>query len=149
MKTAAIALAFVVAALFGGWLASAMGWWPRGDVARDVPPELAALHAHFRRHGVETTAALVRREHADVRYRAMFVSKDPARRAFYVNWCASDDAVRRRVAALKALSVPAVVEARGLLVLHIARWPDDDPAARRIVQAFQAFDTRDIGPEGE
>lgn len=147
MKTVAIALAFVGALLFGAWLASALGWWPRGDVARDVPAELAALHEHFRRDGVETTVALVRREHADVRYRAMFVTKDPARRAFFVNWCASDEGVRQRVATLKALSSQPVVEARGLLVLHIAGWPADDPAARRVVQAFHGFDTRDIRPE--
>lgn len=145
MKTAALALAFVGTLLFGAWLASAMGWWPRGDVARDVPPELAALHAHFARHGVETTVALVRREHADVRYRAMFVAKDGTRRAFFVNWCASDDAVRRRVDALKASVVPSVVEVRGLLVLQVANWPQDSAAP--IVQAFRGFDPRDIRPE--
>jgi hypothetical protein len=149
MKTVAIALAFAGALLFGAWLASALGWWPRGDVARDVPPELAALHGHFSRQGVETTVALVRREHAGVRYRAMFVAKDEARQAFFVHWCASDGAVRERVAALKASSAPPVVEARGLLVLQIAGWPADDPVARRIVQAFHGFDTRDIRPEGE
>ena len=149
MKTVAIALAFAGAMLFGAWLAFSMGWWPRGDVARDVPPELAALHEHFRRGGVETTVALVRREHADVRYRAMFVAKDESRRAFFVNWCASGAAVRQRMAALKALSTPPVVEARGLLVLQIPGGPADDPATRRVVQAFHGFDTRDIRPEGE
>jgi hypothetical protein len=145
MKTAAIALAFVAAALFGAWLASALGWWPRGDVARDVPPELAALHAHFERHGVATTVALVRRDHAEVRYRAMFLAKDGNRRAFFVMWCASDDAVRQRVAALKASTVPMVVESRGLLVLQLANWPPDEAA--QVVRALGAFDPRDIRPE--
>lgn len=145
MKTAAIAIAFVAAALIGAWLASALGWWPRGDVARDVPPELAALHAHFERNGIATTLALVRRDHADVRYRAMFVTKDAARRAFFVMWCASDDAVRRRMQALKASVVPMVVESRGLLVLQLADWPPAEAA--NVVRALHAFDPRDIRPE--
>jgi hypothetical protein len=142
-------LAAIAAAALGAWVAFAMlGPRANSEVARDVPPELAALHGQLRSEGVHTTVSLVRREHADVRVRAMFVTQDGERRAFFVMWCASNAAGRQRADALRALSIPAVVETNGPLVLYIARWPEHDPLALAATRAFLRFDTSGLRPEG-
>jgi hypothetical protein len=68
MKPLALLIA-LAAALLGVWFASQRGFGLGGDVHRDVPPSVAALHRHFAQHGIATTVRLVRIELAGAFHR--------------------------------------------------------------------------------
>lgn len=143
-----IGLAFAAAAAVGLWVAAMFGFVGRGDVARDVPPELAAVHAHFQRAGIDTRVGLIRREHTGIRVRAMFSTKEKTARVFYVVWCTSKQTANARASTLRASTIPGLVETNGALLLYLPGWALSDPLALTIFNAFKQYDASGIRPEG-
>jgi hypothetical protein len=131
------------AGLAGGlWFARQGGFHWRGEVDRDVPPALVALHAQLRKGGVDSHVGLVRREHTEVRARALFTLHDDTgeNKVFFVSWCTSPEAALKRVQELQRAARPSLPEANGAFVLYMTDWPAGGVTTQRVQQAFRRFD---------
>jgi hypothetical protein len=139
MKPLALLIA-LAAALLGVWFASQRGFGLGGDVHRDVPPSVAALHRHFAQHGIATTVRLVRIELAGAQARALFTIKDAAERSFIVMWFGSADTAAGNAAALNASANPTLAESNGPFLLQLTHWSRDDPLSQQVLTTFRSFD---------
>ena len=124
----------------GLWFALHSGLGGGGDVDRDVPPALVALHGQLLKDGVVSKVGLVRREHSDVRARAIFTIHNGSERVFLVLWCTSDEAARKHVRELKTAARPSLPEANGPFVIQLTDWSAADPLTSKVLQAFRSFD---------
>ena len=129
---------FGVAAGFGAaWY---FGFDLGGDVRREVPPPLVALHEHLEKRGVATKVGLVRIQIAGVQARALFTLKDGSGRSFVVMWFGSAISAAREAEALNASSRQTVAAANRGLLLQMSDWRRDDEMTQRILSSFTSFD---------
>ncbi len=143
----ALALAGAAAGLGAAWY---FGFNLGGDVRREVPPPLVALHEHFARNGIATRVGLVRIQIAGVQARAFFELKDGSGGSFFVMWFGSAASAVRQAAEFNSSSRPTVAATNHGLLLQMIDWPRDGEATRRIVAAFMTFDASvaDAPPDG-
>ncbi len=134
---AALSLVGLAAGIGAAWY---FGFDLGGDVRREVPPPLVALHDHFEKNGVDTRVGLVRIEIAGVQARALFTLKADAGRSFIVMWFGSAASAARQAAEFNASARPTIAAANSGLLLQLSNWQADDPATRRVLGAFNSFD---------
>jgi hypothetical protein len=111
----------------------------RLDPGRQLPPPVAALQAHLRSQGLDTTGRLAPRGGLSRVRQLIHFSVAGSEQPFFVMWCESAADAQAQLERLRLAPRNSLPQANAEFVIYLTEWPADAPLTRQVIGAFASF----------